>query len=428
MSRLVMLAVLAASAPACIPSKHGGTIALDDGGAKHRDAGDRDLAGADLAGADLSGADLAGSPCPAGSSLVRKVACASTASPAPAALQNACLTATRSGTIAAPDAEGQLPCLPVRVCRPDDAPTLIFSDEPESPATSGVLYAATVNAGRYRVYVYHTNGAASGTRKFSLVALAEGATDVTVTFGARGVAGPSAAYVATGRAAASAWLTSGTGSTRTVPAGQRVVVDQGLDALRPGPGELVVAQLDFSTDGPLKLSVVTVDATTDAAQATASLPLLPNDGAHQRGTFPGADYLLVPDTADGAWPVDGVRHLRLGSGDTEPALTGFDAVDGNAPVTLLGNYGVRYRIAVAGGPFLFGVSPRGGAWGGAALVPPGLDSAAASLLLPGSGSSLATPTSMTVLGRWGAGTSDALDLLSAGGSSLPVDLVSVPLP
>ena len=428
MRRLVVVAFLAACAPACAPSKHGGTIALDDGGTKLRDAGARDLSGADLAGADLSAADLAGAPCPAGSSLLQKIACASTASPAPSTLRDACLATSRGNTITAPDAEGQLPCLPARVCRADDAPTLIFSDEPESPATSGVLYAATVNAGRYRVYVYHTNGAASGTRKFSLVALAQGASDVTLTFGARGVAGPSTAYVATGRAAASAWLTSGTGSTLTVPAGQRVVVDQGLDGLRPGPGELVVAQLDFSTDGALKLSVVTVDATTDAAQATATLPLLPNDGAHQRGTFPGADLLLVPDTADGMWPADGIRHLRLGSGDTDPALVGFDAVDGNTPVVLLGNYGVRYRVAVAGGPFLFGLSPRGGAWGGAALVPPGLDSSAGSLLLPGNGSSLASPTSMTVLGRWGVGTADTLDLLSAGGSSLPVDLVSVPLP
>ncbi|MEO6951195.1 MAG: hypothetical protein ABI321_05225 [Polyangia bacterium] len=423
MRRLLLLALVSA----CAPSNSGGTVSRGDGGGRRGDAGAQDLATVDLATVDLANVDLAGSPCPIGSSLVTRRTCVATASAAPSTLKSECLAATRGDTIDAPAAEGQLPCLPTRVCRPDDAPTLIFSDEPESPATSGVLYAASVNAGRYRVYVYHTNGAASGTRKFSLVALAPGQSDVTMTFGARGVAGPSTTYIATGRAAASAWLTSSTGSMLTVPSGQRVVVDQGLDALRPAPGELVVAQLDFSIDGPLKLSVVTVDASTDAAQATAGLSLLPNDGAHQRGTFPGADFLLVPDTDDGTWPSDGMRHLRLGSGDTDPELVGIDAVDGNTAVALLGNYGVRYRVAVAGGPFLFALSPRGGAWGGAARVPPGLDSSATVPLLPGNGSSIASTSSMTVLGRWGTATSSVLDLFSAGGSNLPVDLVSVPL-
>jgi hypothetical protein len=123
-----------------------------------------------------------------------------------------------------------------------------------------------------------------------------------------------------------------------------------------------------------------------------------------------------------------MHRFRMGAGDAdgEPILSGVDAVDGNTSVSLSGNYGVLYRLALDGGPFALGCSPRGGAWAGAAQVPPGLDSSTAAVALPSSAASISDTNSMALLGRFAAGSDTELELLSAGGSNLPVDLVYLP--
>lgn len=361
--------------------------------------------------------------CPAGSTLVRALSCEA-ATHASAAMTGAATTYFPGDVVSIDPGEGKLPCLPALLCRPDGAPTLVFSDEPESPTHSGILYADDLDAGAYRIYVYHTNGGSTA-RKFSVVALNQGDMDVTVTWGHRGIAGPSNEYVGTARAAAATWLRSrSSGDQLTVPAGQRIVLDQNLDDLTVEPGELVVAQLDFVANGPLELSVVTVEPGTDAAAATATLGLLPNDGRHDRGTFTGsADLILAPP--DGGWALDGLRHIRLGSGDAagEPLVTGRDAVD-RITAHLRGSYGVQYRIVPGGSHVAFGVSPRGGAWGGA--VNPDASVGTSGVSLPSGASFDSDPSTMIVLGQFDASTLGELDLFSAGGSNLPVDLISIP--
>jgi len=373
--------------------------------------------GGDLGAVDLAQDDLLVAMCPPGATPLTTTTCPGAATPPSSAMKSELVNAIRGDVIAIDPGEGTVPCVPVLVCTSADAPTLLFSDEPEAPTSDGILYAATVPAGPYRVFAYHVNGAGSGQRKISVVALNHGAADATITFGHRGSAGPSTNYVVTGALAAQAWLTSSTGATLTVPAGQRVVVDGTLDGLHAGPGELVIGQLDFSTSDTLKISVVTVDAAADAASSTATLSLLPSDGLHVRGTFPGATLTFVP----ASWPDDGVRHLRLGAGGAEP-LMGVDAVDGDAPVMLGGDYGVRYTLVLPDGMRGYGLSPRGGAWGGAASIPAGDDHPIATTTTLGAD---ADATSMIVLGRFSQAAT--IDLFTAGGSNLPVDLVVVPL-
>jgi hypothetical protein len=249
--------------------------------------------------------------------------------------------------------------------------------------------------------------------------------DVDAVVGPAGIAGPGTDYVATGKSAILAWLGPTTTQTVVVPAGQRVLLDTDLDAVHAANGELAHAIIDFTLDGPVKISVVSVGATEDAASVTAGLNLLPDDQLHQRGTFPGAMRIL-----QGVAPLDGasVRHLTLGDGVADPNLVGRDAVDGTT-VSLAGNYGLVYQLvlnmSVSTG---FVIAPQGGAWGGGASVPPGEDGTAALVSLPGASSSLGSQSLAILLGRFAAQTTLTTTLLSAGGSDLPIDVATVPLP
>jgi hypothetical protein len=380
---------------------------------------------ADGASADADGGAMP-TTCADGSPVTyARTMCAPAGLSAPAALVTAVGGATRGDVVSLGGlSEPAAPCAPVLVCTPVSAPTMLFSDDPESPSTDGVLYADVIGPGAYRAYVYHTN-AGTGLRKFPVVLLNQGATDVNVVLGPKGVAGPGTDYVAVGKAAIVAWLGATTTQTLVVPAGQRVLLDADLDAVHAANGELAHGILDFTLDGPVKLSVVSVAAAEDAATVTAGLSLLPDDQLHQRGTFPGATRLLQGTTAlDGT----GVRHLTLGDGVADVDLAGHDAVDGTS-VSLGGNYGLVYQIALTAGVHTgFVVAPQGGAWGGGAGVPLGEDGPAGVVALPGASSSLGSQSEAIAVGRFVAQSSVTLTLISAGGSNLPVDLASVPLP
>ena len=282
--------------------------------------------------------------------------CATTVVAPPAAL----LTADVQPGALVPFAAEDVPCLPAYVCNPDAAPTMLFSDDPESPSSDGVLYADTFGPGSARVYVYHVNGGAAS-RKFPVVVLNPGATDAHVAIKKLGLAGPSSDYIAVGKSAAAAWMSSDLARIVTVPAGTRVLLDSDLDGEHAATGELVHAIIDLDTDAALKVSVVSVLANEDAAAITVTLPLLPFDGEHDRGTFPGADVWFRA-MAGGEGP--SMRKLSLGGNVAEPDLTGRDATTGEA-ARLTGNYGVAYRFVVSTPASIrFGANPRGGDWAG----------------------------------------------------------------
>lgn len=365
-----------------------------------------------------------GAGCPTGSTFrSSRIACADGAAPLtpPVALVNDLAAASPGDVVSmAGMIESDAPCLPVVVCTPNDAPTLLFSDSPEMPSQDGVLYADTVPAGRHRLYVYHANGGAA-VRKFPIVALNQGSAAAKITIVRRGLAAPSTAYVAIGKSVALDWLTERAPADVTVPAGQRVLLDPALDAMQASQNELVHAIYDVVTDRPLKISFVSVLAGADAAVVTAGLPLLARDVAHQRGTFANADVLVTLASGAGAQK-SGVQRLRLGLDEVDETLEGTDAPTG-VKQRLLGNYGMLYRFALGLPAAATGaISARGGAWGGAGrIVAP--DGGATNLLLPSATTVLSTTTDAITVGTT-AGTKE-LRLLSAGGSNLPIDLFFV---
>lgn len=402
MRRAAVLAVLAASC-------HGGN------GARTPDAhGDAPGGGDGSALGDGGGGDGGGSglACPAGSHvLADHIACGSATVAPPASL----LTAQpQPGDVVSLDGldEGALPCAPVLACSPDAASQMLFSDDPETPGSDGVLYADTVGPGHVRVYVYHVNSGAAA-RKFPIVVLDQGSGDAHVTITREGLAGPSTDYVDVGKAAAAAWMAPQLGTAVTVPAGTRVVLDAALDGKHAQTNELVNAIVDLDVDAPVKISVVSVLATEDAAAITATLPLLPNDGKHDRGTFAQPEVWLA-GRAGGEGP--SARHLRLGGNVTDADLTGTDATTG-APAKLTGNYGVAYRVLLTTPDALrLAASARGGAWEGAELV------GTTATALPTATGALSTTTDAVWLATLGAGASD-VTLMSGGGGSLPVDVI-----
>jgi hypothetical protein len=311
--------------------------------------------------------------------------------------------------------EGNLPCVPAIVCRPNDAPTMLFSDDPESPSSDGVLYADSVGPGRFRIYVYHANGGAAA-RKFPVVLLNQGAADAHVTIMKKGLATPSTDYVGVGKSVAAAWLGSSLSDVVTVPSQTRVLLDSALDAEHAAQNELVHAIYDVSLDAPVKISFVSVGVAEDAPTVTAGLSLLADDTLHDRGTFPGANIDVF------AYAAPGARHLRFGDNVTEDDLAGVDATSG-AKKALGGNYGVLYTFrAMPTTPLVLAASPRGGEWGGVALTAP----AATPVLLPSTTSSLSSTTSAVWIDEWAAGTAIQASFVTAGGSNLPLDLVVIP--
>ena len=182
---------------------------------------------------------------------------------------------------------------------------------------------------------------------------------------------------------------------------------------------------DVDFDATVKVSVVALQPGDDAATVTATLSLLSADTDHQRGTFPGAEREVE---AEAPLPAVGVTHLSFDGNTVDADLAGIDATTGKA-TSLVGNYGVVYKfLGTASGKSAFVMAPRGGGWGGAGNVSAGDDADAGLVQLPATTGSTPADGSAIVLGRFASGATVSASFLSAGGSSLPVSLVNVPLP
>lgn len=361
-------------------------------------------------------------PCPPGTTELAYDAQCASAGPSPSSALDAAIAGSARGDVV--DAAGELDaaaCMPVRACSLDDAPTLIFSDEPEYVASDGVLYAEQISAGRYRVYIYHVNDGASR-RRFSAVALNETDNPVSLTVHRLAFTTPSTDYLAVGQAVARGYLTGPSKPARVVPPHTRVVVDDEVDGIVADPNELAHALFDVFATGPLKLSIVSVGENADAAEVTAGLSLLPNTQLHVRGTFPHPDRMLLTRHTGG------LQRLRLG-GDLpyDPDLVGTSFVDGGT-VSLAGNFGSQYDIRVLSpqAPLTLLLNPRAGAWTGAMDGSAGLDMGGGALSLPATSSSLADADKAIGLGRYTSNIDVGLRLLTGGSSSLPIHVVAVP--
>ncbi|WP_027482500.1 hypothetical protein [Deinococcus pimensis] len=301
------------------------------------------------------------------------------------------------------------PALAPRVNTVEQNFPLLFSDSPEKPAAPGVLYRDTVS-GRARLLAYHVNGLGAPARVYVVARNLEDR-PVTVRSVRAGETAPSKTEGTLGQVALLDFLTSEATPQLTVESG-RLVTLYSSPVLTPGAGANFMQ--DVETDGRVELSFVILPADTNmSVPLVAALPVLPLDGQHQRGTFPGAVRRL--SVTLGQLPA----RLNIGDGQNDRALSGTDVITGT-PMKLLGNYGVLYEVQVTNAAgAVVALAPRGGAYRGALRLTDGPD--ASTMRVPRSGV-LTKPDVPQLLWR---ARSDVLNLsfVPANGSNLPVSLV-----
>lgn len=364
--------------------------------------------------------------------LVARLSLAQTC-PTPAQL-DADLTAASQGSII--DAGvNPLNCPEVLMSQTWTGGKLVFSDSPESPTIKGKLYedsfAATSGTTYNRLFVNHANGKSSGKMKLAILIKNTSASSGTLTIRQKGVAGPSTAYVTVGKLAFQRWLQSTAGSGVTVNAGATVKLDAGNFEQNMNPSQLMHGIYDISMTQTYKVTVCALDTNDNSLTVCPGLSVLSRD-VHDRGTFDFADKIYDTSSGTDIDTLDGVQQLpSMANTTNDTDETGTDATDGSA-ATLHGNIGVLYRMHLLlnssdGQNMGILVNPRGGYWGTALNVMPGLLTGGV-FLCPASIEGISSNTLACVEGRYtpGGGLTVWVQAMMTSGSNAPLRWIFVP--
>ncbi|SEJ45115.1 hypothetical protein SAMN04488058_10890 [Deinococcus reticulitermitis] len=295
---------------------------------------------------------------------------------------------------------------------PSENYPLLFSDSPEAPSRSGVLYRDTV-LGRARLLAYHLNALGRPARLYVLARNVD-TRPVEVRTERLGETAPTRIEGQLGQVTLLEYFASSARQTLTLAPGDLAAV-YASPTLSVGSGVNVLQ--DVLTTGRVELTFVMLeDGLPPTLPVLQSLPELPLDGRHQRGTFPGAVRALRVNLT--RLPA----RLVIGDGQLDPALTGVDRLTGQ-PMRLLGNYGLLYDLEVTGAAgTAVALSPRGGLYRGAMNIMDGPLNQ--TIKLPRTGNAI-QPNQPVLLWR---PQSDRLkiDFIPASGSNLPISLVFYP--
>jgi hypothetical protein len=259
-----------------------------------------------------------------------------------------------------------------QIAREDDAVPLIFSDSPEEPDRSGLLYEEVVN-GSARLMAYHTNGMNTPGRLLIWANNLE-TTPAAVKVARFGATSATTVVATLGRASLLDFLTSSGLETLTLEPNRAAPLwlSNPLD-----PGEGLNLMFDLETNGRTQVSVYFLEealmtpSLSDLAGAlllttVRNLPALPRDGIHQRGTFYGAVRRIRLDL--GQVPQNGAIRQIIGDGNYDPNIIGRDALTGDQ-MSLKGNFGVTYSITLENARGTVGaLVPRGGPYAGAMKI------------------------------------------------------------
>lgn len=303
---------------------------------------------------------------------------------------------------------------------------LLFSDSPEDVPAPGILYQETVT-GPFRVCLHHANATTAPAGLYICIKN-QGQRPAAISARATGAAW-GASPGAAGQAALLMYLQNSRADTVRLPPGSWT--RWGVPAL--APGQTLSGVYDFDPGGPL--AVYTLLAPAGADPDPDSLPLLPPDADHGRGTFRHATrsaavayrcsqgHVAAQLGNNPEWGRDASPWRRPLPGEFEQGWSVSDA----RTAVLLGNYGVNYMLEfrlhndLAGSSAVrFVLEPRGGEYqgplefDGRPLAAPGPVAPGMAWLCHGVG--LAAGERRRVRLRW----------LPANGSFLPVRLHLLP--
>ncbi|MDO4245375.1 MAG: stalk domain-containing protein [Deinococcus sp.] len=290
---------------------------------------------------------------------------------------------------------------------------LLFSDSPEAPRQSGVLYQDTV-AGRSRLLAYHLNALGRPARLYIMARNLE-ARPVEVRSERLGETAPTRVEGQLGQVTLLEYFASNATHSLTLAPGE-LAAAYASPTLSPGSGVNVLQ--DLTTTGRVELTFMMLEeGLPPTLQVIQQLPYLPLDGRHQRGTFDGAVRSLRVNLT--RLPA----RLVIGDGLTDPAVTGVDRLTGQ-PMRLLGNYGVLYDLEVNGtADTAVALSPRGGLYRGAMNIQDGPINQ--TIKLPRTGNAL-QPEQPVLLWRPDSNRLN-IDFVPSSGSNLPISLVFYPV-
>ena len=318
---------------------------------------------------------------------------------------------------------------PWKIESQDTGGTLLFSDSPEYVSEDGILYQDTVQ-GDARVLYYHLNEM-PGPRKVAVVLENMNKDKAAVVYVTRGAAGqPSADYLKVGKETQTAYFQDQQSKdVLVIPRGDKRLLREQMGETLLQQGELVYGVYDFSSETPVKVTVLMYPAHENPYKFVERAKVLPKDEQRLRGTFKGMDRLISSERAYNA-EKDGVVYFTLADDKKDLFRKGVDATDGSSVVNK-GNYGILYKIAI---PTMGRVStqyyltPLGGTYAGAMNVRRD-HSPKTNLLLVPTGTVYFGERPMTDFADLGVYDNRApsyFEFSPPGASNLPVNIIMMP--
>lgn len=317
--------------------------------------------------------------------------------------------------------------------------TLLLSDSPEYVGKEhGILYEDTVT-GNSRVYFYHVNEV-SEVRK--IVVILKNNTDkvATVTVNRTLATKPTDAYFEVGRELSRLELeaTSRAPQTEQVEPGKTMLLFPQLEKIAVRKDQLFSGLIDFTTNVPVKVSVMMVPLQYKPVGALLTEPVLPYDDVHLRGTYLGMNREVAVEPTYS--PMIGAASLELANGREDGFLKGYDMTMQSMPAILnttaavnnvenTGNYGVSSTITVPTRKGTYDVffNPEGGAYAGSIVIT--YQGKSKIYDVPDKGRAYLghkTMYDVQYLDTFEGGTPIIIQFMPAGASNLPIRFLFVP--
>ncbi|RKP56876.1 copper amine oxidase N-terminal domain-containing protein [Cohnella endophytica] len=298
--------------------------------------------------------------------------------------------------------------------------TLIRANSPETIVEEGIYYEDDVS-GNVRFLVHNYNSRSTAVKVY-IIATNYNTADANVQIGPMGIGGPNPYVSSVARAVAGNFMTSKLNpkySNVSVPAGQSKVLLTDYSSKTMRPGDVLSMFADVVMDKQLHIQVVVVDANRDVLSYLPTLKVLDSHDRHIRGTFEDANRIMVVNRTIG----DVKSRMILADNIVDTRLSGIDKTT-NTPVINSGNYGVMYtlRLNSVQPNTAIVVNPRGGYYAGAFTVN-------GKVVYATNNSYLLNPNEVGMLYKTGDTTeSVTIQFTPASGSSLPINLLFMPMP
>lgn len=303
---------------------------------------------------------------------------------------------------------------------------LLLSDSPEMVPADGILYQDKVE-GDVRLFFYHVNATATA-KQLAVVLENSGPKAANIVVSRYGLGGPGYDWMAVGKEAVTEYLAGAEEYRLRVSPGGSVSLAAAIGEFAVLPNMLINGIFDFAVDRPVTVKVVMAPLLDDGVEYARKAKVLAADEVHLRGTFSGANRLVVPLKAYDPLS-QGAVGMTLADNKVDGFLKGVDATDGS-PVVNYGNYGVVYRIVLSSTTKIrFGcyITPRGGHYAGAVGVKyRGAEHGPIATPQEGVSFGGEGPGDYALVGFFEGGQPLALTFSPPGGSNMPVRLVIVP--